>query len=206
MNIDFNIESKISRYRSKRRVIITLSVIILAILYTFLEKSAIIGSLSAIVLLVIFYLADHLFNLDFKKRHYLFIIIISISTFLLSSLYYVHPQYDKIQHFVQPLMFSSIVFNMVNKLKLERKWKLTFTFFVIVAAAGIHELAEFGLDYFFDWKLQGVFARDLTGIEKYELLLDRNDDTMIDLLLGVLGSGVHVLYLAIFYNKFKRYY
>ena len=95
---------------------------------------------------------------------------------------------------------------MVNKLKLERKWKLTFTFFVIVAAAGIHELAEFGLDYFFDWKLQGVFARDLTGIEKYELLLDRNDDTMIDLLLGVLGSGVHVLYLAIFYNKFKRYY
>ncbi|MBS3071910.1 hypothetical protein J4408_02885 [Candidatus Pacearchaeota archaeon] len=104
MNIDFNIESKISRYRSKRRVIITLSVIILAILYTFLEKSAIIGSLSAIVLLVIFYLADHLFNLDFKKRHYLFIIIISISTFLLSSLYYVHPQYDKIQHFVQPLI------------------------------------------------------------------------------------------------------
>src|SRR3989344_5404211 len=206
MNIDFNIESKISRYRLKRRVVITLSVIILAILYTFLEKSAIIGSLSAIVLLVIFYLTDHLFNLDFKKRHYLFIIIISISTFLLSSLYYVHPQYDKIQHFVQPLMFSSIVFHMVNKLKLERKWKLTFTFFVIVAAAGIHELAEFGLDYFFDWKLQGVFARDLTGIEKYELLLDRNDDTMIDLLLGVLGSGVHVLYLAIFYNKFKRYY
>ena len=50
------------------------------------------------------------------------------------------------------------------------------------------ELVEFSLDWMYDFKLQGVWLRDVTGMEKIDLIMDRNDDTMMDLGLGVLGS------------------
>ncbi|RZD30737.1 hypothetical protein CXT76_01780, partial [Candidatus Parvarchaeota archaeon] len=93
-------------------------------------------------------------------------------------MYFLYPQYDKFQHLIQPILFSSIIFFMISKLKLELKWKLTFTFFIMVGLLSIFELGEYILDYFFNLKLQGVFLRNLQGLEKYNILMDRNDDTM----------------------------
>ena len=130
-------------------------------------------------------------------------IIIAVSSFLLSPLYYVYPQYDKIQHLLQPIMLSSIIFHMIWRLDLKLKWKIVFVFFVVVGILGIFEIGEFLLDFFFDMKLQGVFLRDIQGLEKYNLLLDRNDDTMIDLSLGTIGSGIYS-FVMYFYLKRKN--
>jgi len=77
-------------------------------------------------------------------------------------------------------------------LKLKLKWQLFFVFFVVIGSLGIHEIGEYLLDYFFNLKLQGVFLRNLQGLEKYDVLLDRIDDTMIDMSLGIIGTFVYV--------------
>ncbi len=69
------------------------------------------------------------------------------------------------------------------------------------------ELGEYALDYFFDLKLQGVYLRDLQGLEKFNLIVDRIDDTMIDLFLGILGSSLYALVFGIAKRKeiFPKY-
>lgn len=182
------------KYKKKRRIVVGISVLLLALLYAFKNSSFLVRTLSTIGLLVLFYAVDHFFDLDFKDRHYGYIMIIAISGFLLSPFYFIYPQYDKILHFVLPVLFGSIAFHMVDKLPLQRKWKLLFVFFIVIGVVGLHEIGEYFLDVFFDLKLQGVFLRNLQGLEKYDILLDRIDDTMIDMALGVLGAAVYVLF------------
>ena len=196
-------ESIYYKYTKKRRVIISLSVAILVLLYTFKNASFLIRSLSAIVLLLVFYLADHFFDLDFREKHYAFVIIIAISSFLLSNLYYIYPQYDKIQHFIMPMMFASIAFHMISRLDLKLKWKVVFVFFIVVGSVGLFEIGEYVLDYFFDLKLQGVFLRDIQGLGKLNLLQDRIDDTMVDMFLGLIGASIYSLILYLWLKKKK---
>lgn len=77
---------------------------------------------------------------------------------------------------------------MVSKLNLKIKWELTFTLFIVLGSLTLFEIGEYGLDHFFDLKLQGVFTRDASGLEKYVLVQDPLTDTMYDLILGVLGT------------------
>lgn len=193
----------IKHYRKKRRIIIALYAVIVGLLYMFKNESFLIRSLSTIGLLAVFYLTDNLFDVKFKERHYLFIFIIAISSFMLSPLYYISPNYDKIQHFILPILFSSIVFFMINYLDIHLKWKLMFTFFVVIGVIGLHEIGEYFLDYFFGLKLQGVFLRSLRGLEKYNIILDRIDDTMIDMVFGVIGSLTYWGYSYV-KNKIKK--
>ena len=179
------------KYKTKRRMTIAIALAILASLYAFKNFSYFIRASSAVALLLVFYLADHIFDLEFKKKHYVFIFLVAVSSFLLSPLYYIYSNYDKVQHFIQPMFFASIVFHMMKRLKLETKWKLVFTFFVIAAGVGIFEIGEYLLDYFFGLKFQGVYIRDISGVEKLNLLMDRIDDTMVDMVLGMIGSAMY---------------
>ena len=67
----------------------------------------------------------------------------------------------------------------------------------------IFEIIEFLLDQFFDLKLQGVFLRDISGISKFDIMMDKNDDTMIDLILGTIGSAIFTGYKTIVFNLKK---
>ena len=77
---------------------------------------------------------------------------------------------------------------MISKHKMDMKWKLAFTMISVTAILTMHELIEYSLDIFFDLKLQGVFIRDLGGIEKLNIIQTQIDDTMIDLILGIAGT------------------
>src|SRR5205085_1505098 len=98
--------------------------------------------------------------------------------------YFIHPQYDKIQHFIFPMLFFSMIFYMVNKLNLALKWKLAFTFMTVITFLCLFEIGEYLLDSFFNLKLQGVYLRDLKGLTKFNLLQNPLDDTMADLSFG----------------------
>ena len=187
-------------YRIKRRIILGISLAILAILYLFRGLSPLILTFSAIALLIVFYLTDHLFDIRFRPHHYFFIIFIAIFSFLLSNLYFIYPSYDKILHFVQPMMLSSIVFFMMDDLGLKLKWRLTFTFFIVIGGIGLFEIAEYGLDSFFDLKLQGVF-RQVQEFGEFIIIQSEIDDTMIDMMLGVGGALVYALSTALFFRK-----
>lgn len=91
---------------------------------------------------------------------------------------------------------------MITKLNIPLKWKLVFTFFVGFGIVGLMEIGEYGLDYLFDLKLQGVYLRDLKGFEKFNIIQNPIDDTMIDMALGVIGSLVYVSYIGV--RNFKE--
>jgi hypothetical protein len=197
-------------YRSKRYSILGLSILVLLMIYFFKDGSFILRAVSTAAFLIFFYIVDHVWDIRFGKRHYVYIVIIALASFLLSPLYFIYPNYDKIQHFIQPMLVFSITFHMVSKLKLELKWKLAFTFFIIVGILGLFEIGEYTLDHLFDMKLQGVYLRDFRGIEKFNLLVDPIDDTMIDMVFGVFGACLYGGFIFIYMRyyskqlKFKR--
>ncbi|MEK6908638.1 MAG: hypothetical protein AABX23_01140 [Nanoarchaeota archaeon] len=200
------IKEEISKaYRHKRLIVGIISFLLVIAIYLFKDSSSITLRYSTFIGLVIaFYILDYLFDVRFHFKHYFFIIVIGVSGLMLSHLYFIHPQYDKIQHFILPIMLCSIFFFMVNKLKLALKWKITFTVLSIAGLLGIFEIGEYILDLLFNFRLQGVYLRDLTGLEKFNLLLNPLDDTMVDLSFGILGSSLYALYAWFKYSKYHR--
>jgi hypothetical protein len=183
-------------YRHKRRSVFFLSAILLLMMYFFKDASFFLRATTFIAFTVFFYFIDHFFDIRFKSRHYIFIIAIAFFSLLLSPLYFIYPQYDKIQHLIQPMLVSSIIFYMITKLPIKLKWKITFTLFITLGIIGIFEIGEYALDYLFDLKLQGVYLRDLSGFQKFHLLEDPLDDTMIDMVLGFFGAIVYAFFIG----------
>ena len=104
-----------------------------------------------------------------------------------------------------PILGSIMVFFLVDKLKIDFKWKLLLTFTTLVALLTVLEVGEFAMDKLWDIKAQGVYIRDISGLEKYNLIMDRNDDTMTDLILGMFGATIFsIVKLGIYYYN-KRY-
>lgn len=196
--------SKKEHYKHKRLLVISLSILLLLMIYFFKESTTLLRALSTIAFITFFYIIDHLFDVKFRKIHYLFIILIGISSLMLSPIYFLHPQYEKAQHLIQPILVSSIVFHLINKLNLEKKWKLIFTFFAVISILSLFEIGEYALDIFFDFKLQGVFLRDVYGLEKFNIVLEPLDDTMIDLMFGILGSCFYCLFVSIYWKVEKN--
>ena len=104
-----------------------------------------------------------------------------------------------------PILGSIMVFFLVDKLKIEFKWKLLLTFTTLIALLTVLEVGEFAMDKLWDIKAQGVYIRDISGLEKYNLVMDRNDDTMTDIILGMFGSTIFsIVKLGTYYYN-KRY-
>lgn len=193
------------RFRTKRRIIIWISVFLLVVLYLFKNYSASIRVLSFIFGLVVFYFVDHAFHFHFPFRHYIYAIIVLFFGMLLSPLYFMYELYDKILHFVMPIFGCLVVFFVLDKAKIDLKYKLMATLLSVVFFLTIAEIGEYVLDVFWDLKLQGVYMRDATGLEKYKLILDENDDTMIDLILGISGCVVFVIGKSLLHLYKKRF-
>lgn len=194
--IDFHLD-----YTRKRGIIIAFAVVLLLMIYFFKSSSMVLRVLTAISSMLLFYVIDHFYNIKFRKRHYVFMFVIIIMGVMMSPLYFVYHSFDKIQHLVSPILLSSILFFMINKIQIELKWKIVFTFFVTFAILGLFEIGEFTMDSLFDLKLQGVYLRDLSGIEKFNLVLEPLKDTMIDLVLGLFGTLIYCLTLAMHFRK-----
>ena len=154
----------------------------------------------AIATILLFYWGDVFFGINFRIRHYLFMTFIASCSF--SSLYFSIISYDKILHFVEPLMAASIIFFMMKGWKIKPVWKLMLTFFVIAGILGSFELVEFGLDSFFNLNTQGVFIAEASG--KLITIMDPNTDTMVDMLTGYVGILLYVIPMHFYLKRKKR--
>lgn len=194
--IKSKIKAEIAKaYMHKRAIIAIISIIVLSTIYLSKGSSSITLRYSTFLGMVIgFYILDHLFDIRFNFKHYLFVIIMGVGGILMGPFYFIYPSFDKFQHFIFPMFLCSLILYMINKLRLEMKWKLTFTVLSVIALLGTFEIAEYVLDLLFNWKLQGVYLRDITGLEKFNLILDPLDDTMIDLTFGIFGSTSYALF------------
>lgn len=191
-------------YHAKRWTTLALAVVILAMIYFFKDEGFWLRAVSAASFILFFYAIDHWFDIRFKHIHYVFIVIIAVASLLLSPLYFIYPQYDKIQHLAQPILLCSIIYHMVSHIKLELKWRLIFTFFIVISILGMFEMAEYTLDRLFDWKLQGVYLRDITGLNKFEVVSEPIDDTMIDLFFGVTGTCLYAVSVFLYLRLSRR--
>ena len=182
-----------------------IAVILLVVLYLFKNLSILIRAAVVIFGLGIFYFIDHAFNLNFKFRHYLYVIIILFGGILLSPLYFLSDSYDKILHLIMPIFGSIMVFFIVNKLKIKFQWKLLIAFTSMLSILAFLEIGEYLLDVLWDLKLQGVYIRDISGLEKFNVVQDKVDDTMMDMIFGFLGSLVFTVTKTVCYFYNKRY-
>ena len=179
------------KIRTKHIIYVVVGIVLLGCLYALKNTNYFFRASAFIASFFLFWFVDMTFNLRFRNRHYLIMLFITTTGILFSPLYWIYPLYDKVLHFFNPILFCIIVFYFINRVKgISFSVKLFLTFSVTVSMLAMWELVEFSLDWMYDFKLQGVWLRDVTGMEKINLIMDRNDDTMIDLGLGVLGSLV----------------
>jgi len=180
-------------YNKKRKLIIGIAVFILFLLYALKNFSIIIRAIGFIAGIIIFYLIDHLFKINFEFKHYIYLILILFFGILLAPLYFFSENYDKMLHLISPILGGCLIFYMIDNKKLNFQWKLLITFMFIVSFLTIHEIGEYFMDWLWDMKLQGVYIRDISGIEKLNLVLNPHDDTMIDLIFGTIGGIIFAI-------------
>jgi hypothetical protein len=203
---------EIFKTHKARIIYIIIGIIIFGVLYALKNASYSLWITSFLFSILLFYAADLWFNLDFKKRHYAIFIIVAFAGIILSSLYFVSPNYDKWLHLINPIFLSTLTFYLLDKVKIKFSTKIFLTFAIMVAALSIFEIGEYLLDKIFDLKLQGVYLRSITEVAKLDIILDKNDDTMIDLILGSFGALIFILARTIIFyqrkwnNKLRGYF
>lgn len=184
----------------KHFIYVATGILILIILYVLKNTNYFIRVSGFIFSVLLFFLFDYLFKMNFKKHHYLIFIFITATGILLSNLYYTYTNYDKVLHLVSPFLICIIIFFMVNKMKTKFSIKLFITAMIMISILALFEIGEYSVDKLFDWKLQGAYL----GMDKLNIIMDRNDDTMIDLILGVVGALIFVSTKAIIFFYKKR--
>jgi len=192
------------RPETKRNWYIIVGVLVVVLLYALKNTSYFVRVSGFLASVLAFYLADLLFKFDFKNYHYLIFIFISAAGIMLSPLYFIIPTYDKVLHLATPAFLAILIFFLADRAKIKFSTKLVITFSVVIMFLALFEIGEFFLDQLFDMKLQGVFLRDYSGIAKLKIIQDRNDDTMIDLILGVIGTLVFVIAKLITFKIYKN--
>ena len=115
------------KYKNKRRFLSGIFIFILLLFYLFQNLSEFIRIFILLFGFIAFYSIDHLFEIEFKLRHYyMFIIILFLGVFL-APLYNIYEFYDKMLHFLLPILGCFLGFHIVDKQKLNLQWKLLIT-------------------------------------------------------------------------------
>ena len=185
------------KYQTKRRIIFGISIFLFTSLYLFKNTSTLLRIFATLAALISFYIFDRYYDANFELKHYSYIFAFCFFGIFLSPLYFLSENYDKILHLVIPILMGSIIFFVVNKQNLNLRWKIIVTLMFTIGALTIFETIEYVLDILWNFQLQGVYVRDITGLEKFNIIIDKNDDTMIDLILGIFGSMIFSSYKII---------
>ena len=192
------------KLHTRHIIYIAIGIFVLSILYALKNTSYFVRVSGFIFSILLFFLFDSFFHMGFNKDHYIIFILISATGILLSPLYYLSQYYDKVLHIVSPFLICILVFFLVNKLKTKFSIKLFIAVMITISLLALFEIGEFTLDKLFDWKLQGVYIRDISGVEKLNIIMDKNDDTMIDLILGTISSLLFAITKTVIFN-YKKY-
>ncbi len=180
------------QYKNKRILIMGISLFLFLFLYLFKNLSNIIVVSGFIFGLLVFYMFDHMFEINFELRHYCYIIFILAGGMLLYPLYFIYPPFDKLLHFIMPIVACFLIFYIVDRKNLTLQWKLLITFMFVLSFIAIHEIGEYLMDQLWDVKLQGVYMGDGIEFRKLNLIMSKIDDTMMDMILGVVGAFLFV--------------
>ena len=198
-------------FKTKRRAIIILLIIFLATLYFSNNVFVAAPFFIAIIALVLLRYVDRSFKFNFPEKYY---ILVFIALFLGTivggweppfGFFYRFVFYDKLLHFLIPFLLSAIMFFMLDSLKIKLKWKLLMTFGIVFGMLGVHEIGEYLSDRILGTIWQGVYIKDfsLTSLITHTQVQDPLDDTMQDMIYGLLGIVAFTIYKTI-QRKIKK--
>lgn len=202
-------------YKARRNWMVFLSVVFIGLFFLVSNNSSGISlelkgnfpvawSLGILFFMIGFYAIDHLFNIKFEFYHYLIFIAITLLSLMLSPVYFLWAHYDKLLHLLQPFLLSFIIFHLVSHIKVDKRLQILFTFFITISIAGVFaEIAEYLLDILLDARLQGVYTFNFET-QLLELRQSRIDDTMVDMMLGLVGSTVYAIGFLFLTMKQKK--
>ncbi len=112
-------------------------------------------------------------------------------------LYYTSIYYDKILHFINPIILCITFFYLVRN-KLDNKMLLIlFCIFAAVFFASLWEVYEYGVDVLINGTAQGVYL----GIEEKIQIVGKHQDTMEDLIITFVSVLLFVLGYCLFNRK-----
>lgn len=183
---------------TKERFIIALCLFFILLLYLARSISALILFFLSALSLYLFFYIDKTHKLKFPRRYYLYVFtIIGLGPLIGSGeapfgLYYRSIFYDKFLHFLLPFLMCIIIFYIVNHLHIQLKWKLLMTVLMVFGILGLFEIGEYLLDIYFNTIFQGVYSNILKT--KANVIQSRIDDTIQDLIFGLLGSLTFAIY------------
>jgi len=187
-------------FKNRRRVIIVLVSIFIVLLYFSRNLFIAIPFVITIVALLLFGYIDRSFKLNFPDSFYIYIFFIFILGTIIGpgappfGYYNRLLVYDKLLHFISPILMSAVVFYILNRLEITLKWKFLMTVGLLFGVLGLFEIGEYISDVLFGTLLQGVYVLDIAEAVNYQVVLEPIHDTMQDLILGLLGSIVFVGY------------
>ena len=124
--------------------------------------------------------------------------------FFLAPLDNIYGLYDKVVHFINPILGSFLIFYIVDKQKLNFQWKILITFMFVVSFLTIHEIGEYLIDVLWNINLQGVYIGSISKLEGLNVIMSKIDDTMIDLILGVISGLLFVFGKTVSYFYHRR--
>jgi len=165
------------------------------------------GIVTMIPVLWIFYWVDCRFNLNYKYRHYVVLIVLFTLGMVLNPFYYIWPAYDKILHFLTPLFWCTLIFVPVGKLRMGFYLKLLFTISLFLSFMMAHEGGEYILDKTLDLHFQGVYTSSFSENLDRQTMQEVQDpwnDTMQDEILDILGAATFGMINIISYAYRKK--
>lgn len=117
-------------------------------------------------------------------------------------LYWAIPFFDKIVHFINPIIICNLVYHLSKKKIKDKKMLILFCIFFVITLSVMWEFVEYGFDNIADSKMQGVYSideKEFFGFyeRQYLPVQSRIDDTMTDLIFDFLGAcafGIYFLF------------
>ena len=188
-------------YKQKARLIFGIILIFLAFFYFLSRYNVLFLVAGSIFSVIIFYLADYFMGWEFNIWHYLAFFIMVIQGVLLMPLYFMGTSIDKYQHFIFPILTCFLIYHIIRKMDLSRNDKLWITLTILISTITLFEIYEYLADYFWNVKFQGVYAGSWVE-QRFELIMPRIDDTMVDLMIGIAG-GITFVIGKILFRKSK---
>ncbi len=192
----------------KSKIVFLIAVVLLAASLILINLKANYWTISIIfasALIMFLFFVDKAFKLKLERKHYIYAALIVATSYILAPLFSLIPNYDKLLHFIHPILLSPIALKIVSKSNLNIRQKLMFVFFIIIASYTIFEVGEYLLDKSFDLGLQGTYLRNPFSLEKTSLKLSAIDDTMIDMIFVALGSLTYFIFSYIKLGKNSRF-
>jgi hypothetical protein len=127
----------------------------------------------------------------FKMKHidtkYILPINIALWLNMVGELYvyYFNPlPFDKVLHIMAGIVLASIIYSYYKKNSVLGKDAVLVT---VLGMLAFWEIYEYSMDTFFGFQLQGVFTNGI-------LVQSRIDDTIMDLILGVIGASAYLIF------------